>query len=94
MLRNLPVDEIKIDKTFVSRMASEEQDRAIVRLLIDMCSTLGLFLVAEGVETEEQYRLHSGMGLRRLPGLSLRLGHARLPVQQARRGGIGRLHEL
>ncbi|BAF89900.1 putative cylclic diguanylate phosphodiesterase [Azorhizobium caulinodans ORS 571] len=62
MLRNLPVDEIKIDKTFVSRMASEEQDRAIVRLLIDMCSTLGLFLVAEGVETEEQYRLLQAWG--------------------------------
>lgn len=57
MLRDLPVDEIKIDKAFVNKMASEEQDRAIVRLLIDMSSAMGLFLVAEGVETEEQYRL-------------------------------------
>jgi len=52
-LKKLPVDEIKIDKSFVKEMAVEADDAMIVRSTIDLAHNLGLKVVAEGVETEE-----------------------------------------
>jgi EAL domain-containing protein (putative c-di-GMP-specific phosphodiesterase class I) len=52
-LRNLPIDEIKIDRSFVTDMGSEAADLAIVRCTIDLGLNLGLEIVAEGVETRE-----------------------------------------
>ncbi|MBW8827677.1 MAG: EAL domain-containing protein [Acidobacteria bacterium] len=49
-LRRLPVDEIKIDKSFVTHLASDESDAVIVRTIIDLGRNLGLRVVAEGVE--------------------------------------------
>lgn len=51
-LRQLPVDEIKIDKSFVLGMATDPGDLAIVRSIIDLARNLGITVVAEGVETE------------------------------------------
>ncbi|MET0772728.1 MAG: bifunctional diguanylate cyclase/phosphodiesterase, partial [Candidatus Limnocylindrales bacterium] len=50
-LRQLPVDEIKLDRSFVSRIEHDEQDRAIVRSVIGLAHDLGMTVVAEGVET-------------------------------------------
>ena len=50
-LRNLPVSEIKIDRTFVSDLADNAQDRAIVRSVIELGHSLGFRVTAEGVET-------------------------------------------
>ena len=52
-LKRLPVDELKIDKSFVMGMASGEDDDMIVRSTIDLAHNLGLTVVAEGVETAE-----------------------------------------
>jgi diguanylate cyclase (GGDEF)-like protein len=49
-LRQLPVEEVKIDKSFVQHMAREDGDRTIVRSTIDLAANLGLAVVAEGVE--------------------------------------------
>jgi diguanylate cyclase (GGDEF)-like protein len=49
-LRRLPVQEIKIDKSFVMNMADDENDAVIVRSTIDLARNLGLEVVAEGVE--------------------------------------------
>ncbi len=56
-LRKLPIAEIKIDRAFVSGMAGNRDDAAIVRSTIDMAGSLGLRTVAEGVETEYTRRL-------------------------------------
>jgi EAL domain-containing protein (putative c-di-GMP-specific phosphodiesterase class I) len=49
-LRRLPVDEVKIDKSFVFNMVNDASDEAIVRSTIDLARNLGLRAVAEGVE--------------------------------------------
>ena len=51
-LKRLPVDEIKIDRSFVSMMSVDEGDAQIVRSTIDLGHNLGLRVIGEGVETE------------------------------------------
>jgi EAL domain-containing protein (putative c-di-GMP-specific phosphodiesterase class I) len=55
-LRDLPVDEIKIDKSFVSGMARSSEDHIIVASIIDLGHKLGLQVVAEGVETTASWQ--------------------------------------
>ena len=49
-LKSLPVDEIKIDRSFVATMVAREEDEVLVRALIELAHNLGLVVVAEGVE--------------------------------------------
>ena len=51
-LRRLPVDEVKIDKSFVLGLASDLGDLAVVRAIVDLGHSLGLTVVAEGVEED------------------------------------------
>jgi EAL domain-containing protein (putative c-di-GMP-specific phosphodiesterase class I) len=52
-LRRLPVDELKIDASFVLGMTSSQQDAVLVRTAIDLGHNLGLTVVAEGVESAD-----------------------------------------
>jgi diguanylate cyclase (GGDEF)-like protein len=61
-LRRMPVDEVKIDKSFVIGMITDENDALIVRSTIDLCVNLGLRVVAEGVETLEIWRRLADLG--------------------------------
>jgi diguanylate cyclase (GGDEF)-like protein/PAS domain S-box-containing protein len=61
-LRELPIDEIKIDKSFVMGMATSDADAAIVRTVIDLAHNLGKQVCAEGVETEECWHRLAAMG--------------------------------
>ncbi|TGP57294.1 EAL domain-containing protein [bacterium M00.F.Ca.ET.230.01.1.1] len=56
-LRSFPFNRIKIDRSFVSLMCESSESRAIVKAVADLGSTLGMTTTAEGVETEDQYRL-------------------------------------
>ncbi|MEG0044330.1 MAG: EAL domain-containing protein, partial [Massilia sp.] len=64
-LRSLPVDEIKIDKSFVMRLDSSPDDTVIVRSAIEIGHNMGLVVIAEGVEQagslEILQRLHCDM---------------------------------
>ncbi len=56
-LKQLPVDKLKIDKSFVMEMSEDENDAMIVRSTIDLAHNLGLEVVAEGVENTEALEL-------------------------------------
>ncbi|MEV5754031.1 EAL domain-containing protein [Actinoallomurus sp. NPDC052308] len=61
-LKSLPVEEIKIDASFVSRLREAGDDAIIVRSIIDLARTLGLRSVAEGVENPETEHLLRNLG--------------------------------
>ncbi len=61
-LRELPIDEIKIDKSFVIGMRRSEADAAIVRTVIDLAHNLGKQVCAEGVENEWTWRALKELG--------------------------------
>jgi diguanylate cyclase (GGDEF)-like protein/PAS domain S-box-containing protein len=56
-IRQFPIDRIKIDQTFVRNMVEDPSDHTIVRTVANLGHSLGLTVVAEGVETEEQANL-------------------------------------
>ncbi len=59
-----PFDVLKIDRSFVSRMTEGDQPLQIVRTIIELARVMGMDVVAEGIETQEQYRLLREMGCR------------------------------
>lgn len=61
-LKRLPVDEIKIDKSFVMDMTHNPEDAVIVRSIVDLGHNLGMCVVAEGVEDQETWSMLSSMG--------------------------------
>jgi EAL domain-containing protein (putative c-di-GMP-specific phosphodiesterase class I) len=61
-LRRLPVHEVKIDRSFVTGMAIDAGDLAIVRAVVDLAGHFGLSVVAEGVESERTVQLLEGLG--------------------------------
>ena len=63
-LRDLPVSEVKIDRTFVSGVETREDDAAIVRSVVLLAQAVGLGVVAEGVETAGQARYLQRIGCR------------------------------
>ncbi len=79
-LQRLPVDEVKIDKSFVSDLATESGDVAIVRAIVDLGHNLGLRVVAEGVEDARSLAVLQGLGCDSAQGylVSRPLPHDRL----------------
>ena len=67
-LKGLPVDEVKIDKGFVDGLSTDPADRAVVRAVVDIAHTLGLRVVAEGVEQEEQQGILRALGVDEVQG--------------------------
>ena len=63
-LHSLPFDVLKIDRSFVSRMTEGDQPLQIVRTIVELARVLGMDVVAEGIETREQYALLRQLGCR------------------------------
>jgi len=75
-LRRFPADTVKLDQSFVAGLENSAEDRAILAAVINLCSTLGLNSVAEGIETVTQYQMlkdlgcHAGQGHLFAPSLN------------------------
>jgi diguanylate cyclase (GGDEF)-like protein len=67
-LKDLPVDELKIDMAFILKLAESKYDQAIVKSTIDMAHQLGLTVVAEGVEDRASWTLLEQWGCDKLQG--------------------------
>ena len=70
-LRAFPFDKIKIDRSFVSDLASDRESLAIVRAVRDLGRSFGMSVTAEGVETEAQLELLVAEGCNEVQGFLL-----------------------
>ncbi len=61
-LRRIPVDIVKIDKTFIDSVASSSQARALVRSILDVTHAMGMISIAEGVERKDQSQALAQLG--------------------------------
>ncbi len=67
-LRKLPIDKVKIDRSFVAGVTHEPEDLAIVKSIVDLAKAFQRDVVAEGVETPEQLRLLRQLGVEHAQG--------------------------
>ncbi len=70
-LRQFTFDEIKIDRTFVAGLGNDRTDTAVTSAIIALGRSLNLIVVAEGVETQEQYDRLRDLGCQRSQGYLL-----------------------
>lgn len=70
-LKTLPVTALKIDRSFVRDLPSDPQDAAIIEAVVGLADRMGLDLVAEGVETKEQFDYLRTIGCREMQGFLL-----------------------
>lgn len=67
-LRQLPIDELKIDRSFVENLLYDEDGYAIVQSILQLARSLNLSVVAEGIEKFEQWQILKKLGCRRFQG--------------------------
>ena len=68
LLADLPLDSVKIDRSFVAAMEESERSRSIVESVINMAHALRLKVVGEGIETNEQLAMLTALGCQELQG--------------------------
>ncbi len=67
-LRELPIDQLKLDKVFADYLSYDMKTNIIVKHIVGLCKELGIKVIAEGVETEEQLRLYKEYGVDEIQG--------------------------
>ena len=67
-LHHLPVDELKIDRSFIRGLGRDRRDRHLVEAIVGMGRALGLEVLAEGVESEHQLQALAALGCTRAQG--------------------------
>lgn len=70
-LRDFPIDEVKIDRTFVSDLSTCEQSRQIIKATVAVAASIGAEVVAEGIETRQQFEMVKALGCHRAQGYFL-----------------------
>ena len=67
-LHKMPIDNLKIDRSFIKNLHRSENDKALVQAIVTMAHTLGMRVIAEGVEIEEQYEFLKNIGCEIMQG--------------------------
>jgi EAL domain-containing protein (putative c-di-GMP-specific phosphodiesterase class I) len=67
-LRRLPVDALKIDRSFIAELATSGSSLPLIQTIIVLAHNMGLTVVAEGVETREQLNILRSLGCDKVPG--------------------------
>jgi EAL domain-containing protein (putative c-di-GMP-specific phosphodiesterase class I) len=67
-VHRLPLDKIKIDRSFVADIATNTTSQKVVKSVVDLCRNLNLDCIVEGVETEDQVRILGDLGCRKMQG--------------------------
>lgn len=67
-IKQLPLNIIKVDKTFIDDIVEDEYAQAFVKLIVDLSKTIGTQIVVEGVEYEEQYKVLKDIGVNYIQG--------------------------
>lgn len=67
-IKQLPLDIIKVDKTFIDDVVEDDYAQAFVKLIVDLSKTIGTKIVVEGVEYKEQYELLKSLGVDYIQG--------------------------
>ena len=67
-LKNMPIDTVKLDKSFIDGIGKSDQDMAVVKNIISLCNDLNVLMIAEGVETLEQCNWLKANGCRAAQG--------------------------
>jgi EAL domain-containing protein (putative c-di-GMP-specific phosphodiesterase class I) len=94
-LRSFPLDVLKIAKPFVDGVTGRREERSFVRMIIELARTLGLEVVAEGIETAEQLDVlrdmgcDLGQGFYLSPPLSTATIEERVRIERASRSPLG-----
>ena len=87
-LRDLPIDVVKMDKSFVEGIADSDQRLALAEGIIQIAKTLSLDVVAEGIETEVQRDLLSSMGCHYGQGFLLAMPMPLIEAEELARHGF------
>ncbi len=89
-LKRLPLDQLKIDRSFVKDVLVDPNDATIAQMIIALAQTLGLSVIAEGVETEEQYAFLARHGQLHYQGYLFRTSLAAERFRDTRLGFLAR----
>jgi len=91
-LKNFAVDALKIDRSFVQNMLTQNEDQAIVQAIISLAHSLGFKVVAEGVETEEHYRFLAEQACDEMQGYHFSRPVPAAEFQRLLRGQVPQAH--
>jgi len=67
-LRDFPISEVKIDRAFITDITTDANSQDIVHAIVDIARSIGADVVAEGIETQEQYDTVAALGCDRVQG--------------------------
>ncbi len=67
-IRELPLDVIKVDQSFVKDLAEDAYSKSFIRMVADLANTIGVSICVEGIETMKQYKVLEGMQVRMIQG--------------------------
>lgn len=67
-VQRMPLDRLKVDRSFIIDIANDKHTRNIVRTILDLCNNLNLYCIIEGVETKQQLTVLEEMGCRYIQG--------------------------